>query len=289
MDVRFLESLIKVIEHGSIASAARAQNLTSTAVSQRIKVLETELGCALLSRVGHTAIPTEHCLKLEARARQIIYQSACLQHDVTNTNIAGPLKLGAISTALTDFIPSLAAYFAETAENVELFVVPGTSKTLYEALTKQVIDGAIIVQPSFNLPKQFHSELIATQPLCLISPKTMSDIPAEEALKSKPVIVYDRNSWGGKQAWSWLSSLQTHCNIVCELDALETIAIMVEQGLGVAIVPEWNDLSTRYEVACQRLPSSATSYKRKIAFVSHRGAPAQSLLTLCADLLLTSR
>ena len=36
MDSRFLESLVAVVEEGSIAAAARAQGITPAAISQRI-------------------------------------------------------------------------------------------------------------------------------------------------------------------------------------------------------------------------------------------------------------
>ena len=64
MDIRYLESLISVAEQGSIASAARAQNLTPAAVGQRIALLEKHFGTDLLNRNAHRAIPTEACLRL---------------------------------------------------------------------------------------------------------------------------------------------------------------------------------------------------------------------------------
>jgi len=47
LDSRYLKSLIKVIDCGSIADAARAEHLTAAAISQRIFALEKNL--ALLS------------------------------------------------------------------------------------------------------------------------------------------------------------------------------------------------------------------------------------------------
>jgi len=40
MDTRFLESFVMVIEHGSVAAAARRLNLTDAAVTQRVRALE---------------------------------------------------------------------------------------------------------------------------------------------------------------------------------------------------------------------------------------------------------
>ena len=68
MDIRYLESLISIIELGSIARAARAQNLTPAAVGQRIATLEKLFDIALLDRSTHRAVPTEACIRLLPRA-----------------------------------------------------------------------------------------------------------------------------------------------------------------------------------------------------------------------------
>ena len=54
MDTQFLESFLLVVEHGSVAEAARRLNLTPAGVTQRLKALEQELGMALVSRSGRT-------------------------------------------------------------------------------------------------------------------------------------------------------------------------------------------------------------------------------------------
>ena len=59
MDTQFLESFVMVVEHGSVAEAARRLNLTAAAVTQRIRALEREIGTALVSRSG----PCSHCLQ----------------------------------------------------------------------------------------------------------------------------------------------------------------------------------------------------------------------------------
>lgn len=54
MDTRFLKTLLNVIETGSISQTARRMNITPSAVVQRVKALEDEIGHALLQRSGHT-------------------------------------------------------------------------------------------------------------------------------------------------------------------------------------------------------------------------------------------
>lgn len=48
MNIRFLETFLYIAEEGSVASAARKMHLTATAMAQRIKTLEDEIGVTLL-------------------------------------------------------------------------------------------------------------------------------------------------------------------------------------------------------------------------------------------------
>lgn len=88
MDIRFLESLIAVVETGSIAGAARKQWLTAAAVSQRIKALEQELECSLLYRSAHSAKPTEACYNLLPRARKLVQDVQGLKDDIDHTGLS---------------------------------------------------------------------------------------------------------------------------------------------------------------------------------------------------------
>src|SRR5260370_14224452 len=72
MDTRFLESFVTVVDGGSIAEAARRLNLTSAAVAQRIRALESEIGARLLFRSGRNVRPTEAGAAILARARNFL-------------------------------------------------------------------------------------------------------------------------------------------------------------------------------------------------------------------------
>jgi DNA-binding transcriptional LysR family regulator len=67
LDIRFLQSLIAVVETDSIAGAERREKLTPAAISRRIQGLELNLNLTLLSRLAHSARPTETCLALSPR------------------------------------------------------------------------------------------------------------------------------------------------------------------------------------------------------------------------------
>jgi len=284
VDIKFLESLIAVVEQGSIAAAAREQNLTATAVSQRIKSLEEQLNCKLLSRIGHNALPTESCMRILPRVKNMIADSVRLKADIAPQGLFGELKLGTIPTALTDYVPMLVKEFSTAAPTANLLITPGASAGLYDQLLEQKIDAALMIEPAFAVPKKFRMTEIAIEPLCLISNIKLRGSIAE-ILANHPLILFDRNTWGGKLTWQWLLEQNIEFNTLCEIDAFETMVAMVQTGLGVTILPKWRGLMLHKQISVQDI-ATARPQCRKIILLADRASPAQSLITLCHDKLL---
>lgn len=134
MDVRFLESLICVVDSGSIAETARIQSITAAAVSQRIQSLEQQLDCSLLNRAGHKVKPTESCMNLLSRARRIVSDTHSLSADIDSSGLSGVFRIGAISTALTSMIPNALKQLGKYAPNAKWNISPGTSSALYKEM-----------------------------------------------------------------------------------------------------------------------------------------------------------
>lgn len=284
MDTRFLKSLIAVVETGSIAGAARRQGLTATAVSQRIRVLEDEFGTPLLSREARSAKPTAACLGLLPRARQLVLDAARLTGELEEGGLTGILRLGAISTALYDYVPSILTAFREQATKAELSIRPGSSKDLFEELMNGDLDAAILVSPPFALPKVLRSETLANQPLVHIAPALAADRDkATIETEDLPWIAYDRTSWGGQIVWAHFAGGNPDGRIICELDSLETIAFMVEQGLGQAIVPAWSGLAARHPgLERTPVPMGETAI-RQVVFLSNTDPDHSPLLALAVQ------
>ncbi|MES0812050.1 LysR family transcriptional regulator [Roseibium sp. SCPC15] len=282
MDTRFLQSLIAVVETGSIAGAARLQGLTAAAVSQRIRVLENELNCTLLKRSAQAAVPTENCLHLLPAARNLVRDAQRLGAHIDPGGLRGPYRLGAISTALLDFIPGLIETFRTTAPDVDLSIRPGTSLGLYEEVLSGSLDAAITVMPPFALPKGVAIRVLSEQPLVHIAPGNpeVSDDHHGDIL---PWILYDRLSWGGRMIWDLHKSVIGQDRVLCELDALETIALMVTQGSGQAIVPRWGKLNDQQlGLRITPLPGKAT---RRIVFLQLQTSVTPVLSDLAFDAL----
>ena len=242
MDVRFLRSLVAVIETGSIAAAARRENRSAAAISQRVKALERSLGCTLLMRTAHAARPSDQCLLLLPKMQAVIEQARELQEDLSEDGLSGEVKIGAISTALTGVLPGVIERLALSAPNLRLKVTPGDSKSLYEKLLTQELDAAILVRPPFQPPKALASVMLRAEPLILIAPARCEEQPFEALVRERSFIRYDARSWGGQIAQRFLDEQGLDPQVLCELDALETIVMLVAQGMGVSLVPRWAEM-----------------------------------------------
>ncbi|WP_269585676.1 LysR family transcriptional regulator [Roseibium sp. Sym1] len=282
MDTRFLESLLAVAETGSIAAAARQQGLTAAAISQRIRVLEVEFGTELLNRSAHAATPTEACLRLLPAASRLVRDAGRLAGHIDPEGLGGPFRLGAISTALLDHAPAVIRAFRRHAPKAVLTVRPGTSESLYDELLAGNLDAAITVAAPFALPREVRSETLALQPVVHVVPKGAFEAPGDaEAL---PWIVYDRASWGGRGIWEEHGRWMSAGHILCELDALETIAVMVSQGSGQAVLPLWHGLEKdEAGFSVRRLDPVVN---RRVVFLQQRTGAAKALARLALSALL---
>lgn len=283
MDSRFLKSLIATIEYGSIAEAARAENLTAAAVSQRIQALERELGFALLSRQAHTARPTQACQQLLHRARHIVSEVALLAGDADPEGLTGVIRIGAISTAMTDKIPKVLRHFSQHAARVKPRLLPGTSHSLYQALLADEIDAAIIVAPAFELPKSLQMHPISSEQLVLFSRQIPQD-GILASLKSNAYLRYDPKAWGGRFAENYLKDQGCQLEAMCDLDALETIALMVADGVGVSLVPYWPGLDklAPYGVIT---PVNDAAYARQLILLHKQQQPRPAMFQLLQQAL----
>ncbi len=266
MDIRYFESLICVAEQGSIARAAKAQHLTAAAVGQRISILEEHFKVALLDRSSRSARPTEACTKLIPYARKIVSGFHEMGAILEPTGLSGSFTLGAIPTALTGILPNAVRRLAEMAPNLVLEIKPGTSESVFNDLSERKLDAALIALPPFELPGRISAEIVRKEPLVLLSRKGTGKTRRNK-LENNPYICFDSKSWAGGGAVLYLKDENIKIEPFYELDALEPIEKLVQEGLGVSLVPHWSGLSLEADDIEHDIIRN-DRYSRKIALLT---------------------
>jgi DNA-binding transcriptional LysR family regulator len=277
METAYLQSFLLVVESGSMSEAARRLDLTPAAVAQQIRTLERELNAPLLARAGRTVQPTEAGHLLVQRARNLLREVGDIKTLLNSDAAGGELVIGTINTAIHSLLPDILARFVKTHPGVKVFLQSGTTATLYKAVQQGELDAAVCLYPPYVLAKTFDWSLLREEPLVLLAPSRLARRDPHELLRTSPLIRYDRALGGGKQADRYLRAAGIVPQERFELSSLLAIAMMVDRGLGVSLVPDIaSPLLEGQRVA--KIPLPMPSEPRRFGILWQRASHRQRLI-----------
>ena len=279
MDTQFLNTFVVVADRGSMAAAARVLNITPAAVAQQIRTLERELGAPLIARAGRTVSLTEEGSRILQRARDLLRDVADMRSVANDSEVSGELRLGACPTALAGMLPDILARMVEAFPQINVYIRPGYSAELYRAVETGELDAAVVLQAPYNLPKTCYWQLLREEPLVMIAPARLAGRDPHELLRTEPLIRYDRNQWGGRVADDYLRRAGIVPRERFELNGLNAIAVMVDRGLGVSLVPDWAKPWPE-GLDLVRIPLPLPSEPRRIGMVWSRSTVRIRLVTV---------
>jgi DNA-binding transcriptional LysR family regulator len=273
MDTRFLESFVLAVDNGSIAEAARRLNLTAVAVAKRIHALENEIGVALVTRSGRTIRPTEAGAAIIKRARRFLADARDFKSIAAADRPSGQLRLGAIPSALSGLFPDILALMKERYPQIDVSIAGGNSGALYRKLLDgDDLDAAVITEPPFAIPKSYAWRMLREEPLIVLTRASARSRRPHAILTSEPFIRLDRKVWGGRLVDDYLRKAGIRPHEVFEIDAADAIAVMVDRGLGVSLLP---DLSVPWPegLSLAKVPvPGARSFARRIGLIWPRAS-----------------
>jgi DNA-binding transcriptional LysR family regulator len=239
MDTRFLETLVTVIDCGSIAEAARRLHLTPAGITQRIRALESEIGSPLLFRSGRVVQPTAGGAAILDRARELLGQARDLKSIASSGELSGELRVGVMQTSLSGLFAGILIPFTRAYPRIDVRITRDTSAGLYAKLLNGEIDAAITSQPPFAIPKTCDWYVLREEPFVVLTPAGLKARNAHEVLTREPFIRLDRKVFAGRLIDDYLRKAGIRPKDRYELDGLELIAVMVDRGLGVSLLPDW--------------------------------------------------
>lgn len=228
-----------VVDRGSMAAAARSLGLSPSGIAQQLHALERELGAPLIVRVGRTMRMTEEGGRILAHARQLLRDVADLRSIANDGELRGELRLGACTTPLIGMLPEVLARVSQKFPQVTVHIQSGSSSQLYREVETGELDAAFVLEAPYSLPKTCDWTVLREEPLIMLAPRALADAHPHDLLCTEPFIRYDRNQWGGRSAEQYLRAAGIVPRERFELNALNAIAVMVDRGLGVSLVPDW--------------------------------------------------
>jgi len=240
LDFGQLEAFLQVSQHRSFSRAAEALQLTQPSITARIQTLERELGEELFERSGRGVRLTDAgnaLLPYVERVLQTIREGRDAVDEVRNVQL-GTLRVGSAITISTYVLPGILHTFCQRHPGVDVVIRTGRSEQVLQMLLSDEIQVALarsLANPEVEAVHLYDDEIVLAVDAGHRFARTGSTTVVEAA--TEPIVLFDRGSSYYGLINNFFRQAGVIPNVAMELDSLEATKRMVEEGLGIALVP----------------------------------------------------
>jgi DNA-binding transcriptional LysR family regulator len=240
LDFGQLEAFVQVTSHHSFSRAAEVLQLTQPSITARIQALERELGEKLFERGGRSVRLTDAgtiFLPYAERMLQMLREAKEGVEEVRSVQ-AGSLRLGSALTISTYVLPHILRTFHSRYPGVEVVVHTGRSEQVLNMLLSDEVQVGLV--RSLTHPDVETVDLYADEVILVANPDhpfTANHQATIEEVGSQPIILGDRGSSYYGLTHGLFRQAGVVPNVAMELDSMEATKRMVEEGLGIALLP----------------------------------------------------
>lgn len=240
MELRQLRYFVRIIETGSMGSAAQDLDIGVSALSQQMSRLENELAIRLLQRTSRGVTPTNAGLAFYSQAQLALRHADDAILAAREARLSGHVSVGmAPSTASILGIPFIHA-MQENYADVRLHVVESLSGNLERMINTRQIDLAVVFQKDKIL--RWSARPILEEQLFLIgSHALLAELPdnpiTPEQLAGIPLIMPSQGHGLRGRLDAVCQEHALNVEIVAEIDGLALLMRAVRDGLGATLQP----------------------------------------------------
>ncbi|WP_025689152.1 LysR family transcriptional regulator [Paenibacillus zanthoxyli] len=228
-----------VVELGSLSQAAAELGLTQSAVSHAIASLESEWGFSILSR-GRAGVHLTSSGELTLPyIREILKGNERLKQQIANINglETGTVRIGTFSSVSIQWLPRIMSSFAESHPFIELKLLEGSYEEIEHWIASGAVDFGFLSLPA---PKSFEVIPLKKDRMVLIVPDKHPFAAQHEVrfeqIKEEPFILPKKSC--DNDVRRILKENHVSPNIKFELEDDQAIISMVQNGMGISILPE---------------------------------------------------
>ncbi|MGS0545820.1 LysR family transcriptional regulator [Pseudomonas sp. Y5-11] len=235
MELSQLTMFKTVADHGSIIRASELLHCVPSNITNRIKLLEKELGVSLFIRKGRGLVISPSGRLFLGYANKIL--SLCQESQRALDPAAAPsglLKIGAIESSATGRLPKLLSKFHQLYPSVQMQFSTGDWSQLLNDVVDHKLDGAIIaVNPDHP---DIESIEIYMEELVLIASSAAGHVHNPQDLSGTDIFMWPEGCPYRKALENWL---QAHGVVspVTSIASYGTILGCVSSRAGVSLVP----------------------------------------------------
>jgi DNA-binding transcriptional LysR family regulator len=239
MDLRQLQAITAVHDHGSFSAAARALHTVQSNVSTHVARLERELGATLVDRA--TGELTEEGLAVVARTRRVQAELEAMASDVASMGdvVEGGARIGVIGTVGRWLVPRLVEAVRREHPLVRLVVVDATTTSLAPLVQAGDLDFAIVNMPSAGV--DLRTEPLFAEDSVIIAPTdhplAALDHVSLAAAAEHELLLPPKGTSFRDELDAAAERVGVTLSAQAEVDGMRLLASLAFQGFGATIVP----------------------------------------------------
>lgn len=242
MDLRQLEMLRAVAEHCSFTIAGQDLHVAQSAISRKIKLLETELGEQMFTRVNKRVFLTpagKVMLRYTNRIFQELRNASLEVADIKQLN-QGVLRIGSGMTACMFLLPPVIEKFQTKFPKIDIQVQTGTA----EMILPKVRDGSLDIGV-VTMPVKFSDlEVVpcAREEMVLVASPRNRKLAHRRSIRgiemaNMKMILFNSGTATRTLVEDYFRQVGIQPPIVMESESVASIKPLVRVNLGVSILP----------------------------------------------------
>lgn len=242
VELHQLQCFIAVLEEGGFKRATARLGITQPALSYQIRRLEEELGVQVFHRGPGGITPTEAGRTLLEHAHQVIAAVSEAHQAVRELagGVGGELRIGTLKCVGIYFLPQVLWHIRAKHPLVRPKLLYRDSDELLESLLAKRLDVALVVDPPADKRLAYHD--VFEEQISLVAGPShpffgRHTVDAKE-LEGVPFVSLAPQTSTGGLIRAYVERLGLRLVSAVTTDNVETVKRMVEEGVGVAFLPD---------------------------------------------------
>lgn len=245
MELRQLRYALSVAKERSFTRAAKGLNVSQSAVSEQVALLEGDIGFPLFRRTPRGIEVTERGRSFLSEAERVIGDVLSLTDSARRLRGApiDTLTLAMGSGMAQIFMPRLFRDLGKALPGVRLEILTAPTRNIFSELHEEHIDAGIAIESDpERVPAGIVIDRLTQAEMALIVPPGHKLARSRKAvdigsLVTEPIVMSELTVGYGQIVLSMFADLGIRPNILAVADNIETQKVIVQSGRAIAIVP----------------------------------------------------
>ncbi|WP_347202635.1 hydrogen peroxide-inducible genes activator [Marivita sp.] len=240
--LRQMRFLVALADTENFSRSAALCNVTQSTLSTALKEMEARLGVTVAERNTHSVLMTPIGKALAERAREILAKVADFEATAQAETAAGmtQLRLGVIPTVGPFLLPRALPGLRAIWPDMQIYLREELTELLLSGLTEGRLDLILIALPH-DLPSQVETMLLFEDDYSLATPRAhpLANLSRVEGtdLAGRRLLLLERGHCLQKHALSSVPGVALEEDTSFSATSLPTLVSMVEEGIGVTLLP----------------------------------------------------